>query len=152
MKIRELLQMDIWGKRTSRKILVGFGIVFAVAVIGFCGWYVVGRYWLTPGERSSAMAALVQIDALRELGSLGNEDFASRANQAKRRVDSAEHAAWTGRDESVSMRLGIYLIMVMVERHDLQKIMAGQQASSANWDADRKANGKISSSLHQALD
>jgi apolipoprotein N-acyltransferase len=109
MKVRELLQIEIWSKRTSRKILVWFGVVFGVLVVGFVSLYEIERHWLTPGERSAAKVALAQIDGLQDFASLSDEDFNAREKQAEAKVEDAKQAAVTERDDWVAFELSFYL-------------------------------------------
>jgi len=119
MNIRELLQIEIWSKRTSRKILVGFGVVFGTAVVGFAGLYVVERYWLTPGERSSAKAAMAQIDGLQDFSSLSDEDFDAREKRAEAKVEDAKHAAVTKRDDWIALDLSFYLDETQSDKREI---------------------------------
>jgi hypothetical protein len=120
MNIRELLQIEIWGKRTTRKILVVFGIVFAIAVVGFGALYLVEVNWLTRGERSAAKAALVQIDALQDAGPLSDEEFKVRQDQADAKVQAAKDVAKTLKDDSTQEMLFWYLAGVELERSKIQ--------------------------------
>jgi hypothetical protein len=63
MKVRELLQIELWSKITSRKICIGIGIV----IVGLFSWCEVEKYWLTPGERDAGWTALAQIEELEKL-------------------------------------------------------------------------------------
>jgi hypothetical protein len=58
MKIRELLQTEIWSKRTSRKILVVTGIVLGILALGIGSLYEVNERWLTPREKSLAKGSV----------------------------------------------------------------------------------------------
>ena len=82
MKVRELLHIDLWSKRTSRKVFVGIGIVFVIVYAGNAALSVVERHWLTPGERSAARAALLQIDELQNLVQSSDQDFSTKAKIA----------------------------------------------------------------------
>jgi hypothetical protein len=116
MKIRELLQVEIWSKRTTRKILVGFAVVVGFLV----AWQVLERYWLTPGERRAGKEAVVQIDAMQNLGLISDEDFDAKDKQAAGKVEAAEHAAWTDRDKGIADLISGYLMMTEVDRGEIQ--------------------------------
>jgi hypothetical protein len=118
MKVRELLQFEIWSKETSRKILLGFGIV-VVSLIGvfFIG-YEIEIHWLTAGERIAAKAALVQVEELENSRPMTREEFEARSKKVEASVELADHAVRTVKDQLVEMRLGLYLMSVEVERDD----------------------------------
>jgi hypothetical protein len=116
MKVRELLQTELWSKRTSRKIFVGFGIV----IVLLCAWYALERYWLTPGERNAARAALVQIDGLQDFVSLSDQDFDARKKQAEEMIDAAKQAAVTQRDELLALQLDGYLSLTEADREEVR--------------------------------
>jgi hypothetical protein len=116
--IRELLQIEIWSKKTSRKLLIGFGIAFVVVGIGFVEWYAINRYWITPGERTAGRAALAQIDALQNFNRMSDAEYDAGALQAKRKIDAALEAAWTSRDKWIVAELGGYFILTDTDRSD----------------------------------
>ena len=66
MKVRELFQIELWSKITSRKICIGIGIV----IVGLFSWCEVEKYWLTPGERDAGWTALAQIEELENSKSI----------------------------------------------------------------------------------
>src|ERR1700677_3065431 len=103
MNFRELLQIQIWSKRTTRKILVWFGIVFVIGFLALNGWHFVELHWLTGGERNAAKAALAQIEALQDAGTLSDDEFALKAKQAEAKVKAAQDAAVTYRDTFMEM-------------------------------------------------
>ena len=146
MKVRELLQIEIWSKRTSRKILVWFGVVLAVVVVGYVFWGVLSWYWLTPGERNAARAALVQFDALQDSGSLSDEEFSARAKQAERSMDNAFRAAWTTRDRMIFFKLEGYQLDIVVKRWQMRRQELSQQRKTSLTDSDRKLNELMKSS------
>lgn len=75
MKLRELSQTELWSKRTARKVFVGIGIAFWILLLTAGVLYEVEMHWLTPGERSAAKAALVEIDALQNAETMNGEEF-----------------------------------------------------------------------------
>jgi hypothetical protein len=121
MKIRELLQTEIWSKRTSRKILVGSGIVFGLFLVCFAVWYEAEIHWLTSGERDAARVALKEIDALQDADSLNDQEFRDRSELAEAKVKLAEEAAATYRDNFIQMKLGLYLVSVETERWKIER-------------------------------
>jgi hypothetical protein len=158
MKVRELLQTELWSKRTTRKILVGFAIV----VVGFGVVFTVEVKWLTPGERVAAKQALASLDVLQNLNS-GDEDFLKRTTQVHALIDVADQAAWTLRDDRIVTALRAYSDWLDFSRN--LALMRGieQRRQGGITDADRKQNGlddatnltvKVlgSGALHKVLD
>jgi hypothetical protein len=105
MKIRELLQKEIWSKRTSRKILIGFGIVTVVLVVGFVVLSAVDEHWITPAERIAGRAALVQIEDLQDFNGMSDAEYDAGALDAKRKIETAEHVALTFQDRRIAFLL-----------------------------------------------
>jgi len=120
MNFRELLQIQIWSKRTTRRILVWFGIISGILVVGFVALYEVERHWLTPGERSAARAAQTQIDALQDFASLSDQDFDAKDKQAKAEVEAATNAAVTQRDDWLAFQLDVYLSETEGDRDEVR--------------------------------
>ncbi len=120
MNVRKLLQTELWSKRTSRRILVWFGLIFGVLVVGFVAVYEIERHWLTPGERSSAKAALAQIDGLQDFGSLSDQEFEVREKQAEVKVKIAKDAAVTKRDVWIADSLELYLTETQGDFEEIQ--------------------------------
>jgi hypothetical protein len=125
MKIRELLQTEIWSKRTSRKILVVTGIVLGILALGIGSLYEVNERWLTPREKSLAKAAFAQIDALQDVASFSDEDFDAKSKDAEAKVKAAQQAAMTVRDEQIAFVLDGYRGEIEDERDNIkmQKLM-----------------------------
>ena len=149
MKLREVLQTEIWSKRTSRKLL----IAFAVIVCGFLGWLEADWNWLTPMEVRAGRAALVDVDALQNSSSMTDEEFGVAENRAKQSVQNAIEASWTHRDKFVAYGLGNYLQLTSVERlertNERVKIL-----SVTNEETNRKLlviRDQESKVLHQVL-
>jgi hypothetical protein len=118
MTIRDLLQIEIWSKRTSRKILIGFGLV----IVGLVVLYVLDRYWITPAERKAGRVALVQIEVLQNSKEMSDAEYDAGDLRAKGSVETAKRAAFTSRDEMIAAELGIYLLQIDVERSDQKRI------------------------------
>ena len=120
MKVRELLQTEIWSKRTTRNILFLFGVVVGVIVVGSVVMYEIERHWLTTGERNAAIAAIAQIDGLQDFSSLSDEEFDAREKQAEAKVEAAKHAAVTKRDEWLSFNLDVCLNETKSDRDEVR--------------------------------
>ena len=159
MKIRELLQTEIWSKRTSRRILVGIGIL----AVGFLCWCAIEQYVLTPGERSAARAALVQVDELQDFATPSDEDFNARTKQAEEKVELAKRAASTARDKNVAVDLEAYLGLTSIDREEMRRQKSMQQADSPLVRRDQEFELKMETAgkkarlivrleLHRALD
>jgi hypothetical protein len=163
MKIRELLQTEIWSKRTTRKILVRSGSVLGVVVVVFAIWLAVEWYWFTPGERKSSRAAIAQIDSMQALEPMSQPQFDSMAREAKEKVEGAKQAAWTIRDKDVAYALEAYLFLTTTEQECLQRrreielkypslalsdVETAQEITTAN----RQARGTVRITLHSYLD
>jgi predicted negative regulator of RcsB-dependent stress response len=118
MKIRELLQTELWSKRTTQGILIGF----ALAVMGFWAWNYVDDHWLTRGEQKTAKSALVLIDSLQLQSTEDDQkDFEAGKQKAEQAVKVAEQAAWTTRDKQVFSALSNYLNEVGLDRNSFRQ-------------------------------
>ena len=149
MNVRGLLQFELWSKKTSRKILVGIGIVFGLLLVCLICWYEVEIHWITPGERDAARAALKEIDAIEDAGPLSEQELKVRTEQAEAVVKLAEAAAQTHRDNSIRMDLDLYLVGVEMERSKVY----GEKNQSPEIQAvltKLKSNHRLT--LHKALD
>jgi predicted negative regulator of RcsB-dependent stress response len=67
MAIRELLQIEIWSKRTSR--------IIASVVLLLCGIGLLWTYWATPREKRLARAAIAEADAITSPEGLPQKEF-----------------------------------------------------------------------------
>jgi hypothetical protein len=159
MKFRELLQIELWSERTTRRIFIGFGIVVA----GLIAWTAIERCWLTPGERKAARVAIEQIDSLQNFESISKSDFAVKDGQAKQEVDVAQRAAWTERDKEFVVALSMYLDLTEIDNEFLQRrlIMEQKHPSLTQRDlitaeeaakVEKKARSFNRLLLHKALD
>lgn len=106
MKIRELLQTELWSKSTTWKFLF---ISIALVVVVFVGWFTYERYWISLGVRDSGRKALTQIDEMQTLGRTCSADFEIRAQTANRAIEVADQKASTVRDFDVLFQLTNYL-------------------------------------------
>jgi hypothetical protein len=138
MKIRELLQIEILSKRIIRKVLVVFGIAFAVLFLTAGVLYEAEMHWLTPGERSAAKAALVEIDALQNAETMNGEEFDFAEKKARQRFQAARDAARTYRDQEVAAALSTYLILTRY-RWDAARYELEFPVSSSEIDANRRS-------------
>jgi hypothetical protein len=146
MNVRELLQKEVWSKRTSRKVLIGFGTV----VVGFCVWYALDRHWITPSERNAARAALAQIEVLQNSKEMSDAEYDVRVRRAKESVDKAEQAAWTTRDKLIAAALFLDLAGRDLQRSEQESPHAmSNLLGSLSLEMSRIL---FEHSLHQALD
>ena len=162
MNVLELLQIELWSKRTSRKILIVSGIVAALVLVAYGAGYGIEIHWLTRGEREAARAALQQIDALHDARSLSDEEFEALERQAEAKVKTAEDAATTLRDDDVAMDLSAYLISVTYEpamRQDRHIIDQSGLPDNRNRKLEERTSALMTdqrihlrSVLHQILD
>jgi hypothetical protein len=137
MNVRELLQIEIWSKETSRKILepirkilfwiipsrknlIRIGIVLGILVVVLGIAFVIETHWTTAGERKVANDALAKIDAMQNLVQANGNDFETRDQQAKQIVEAADRAAWTIRDRQVAFLLSFYLSNIEQTRRDIE--------------------------------
>jgi hypothetical protein len=105
MIIRDLLQIEIWSKRTSRKILIGLGIVVILLVVGVVVLNALDERWITPPERKAGRAALAQIEVLQNFDQMSDSEYDAGALQAKQKINTAEQAAWTAQDKRIALML-----------------------------------------------
>ena len=115
MKVRELLQTEIWSKETSRKILRRVwrivrpvAVVSGVLVLLLTVAFVLEWYWLTSGERKTGRTALAKIEELEQLERNSSGEFDAMNSQAKAMVRVADQNAWTLRDRRAVNALEIY--------------------------------------------
>jgi hypothetical protein len=126
MGIREVLQTEIWSKETSRKILAGLrkilgvmkyvGLVLGVVVVGVVLWAWIWTHWLTAKERNAGSVALVQVDALQNFDGMSDADFDAKVKLAQEKVDAANHAVLTEKDNEVAGTLWFYLDQIKFTR------------------------------------
>ena len=160
MTLHELLQTELWSKKTTRKIL----IVLAAVVCVCLAWMAVEQHWLTPGERRAGRQALAQIDSLQEFGNLGNEVFEARVKETREQIDAANRAALTNRDRGVARTLGFYLDLTKIDQEETQKLQSLRQTAHSTlsfrdeeFAIDAAASAKrarllLRTELHAALD
>jgi hypothetical protein len=150
MTIREILQIEIWSKRTSRKILIGLGIVVVLLVVGFVVLNALHERWITPSERKAGRAALAQIEVLQNFNQMSDSEYDAGALQAKQEIDTAELAAWTAQDRRIALLLLGYFESTDVKRSHLKlKFPAKRPEQEA---LDKQVFQFIKGVLHKALD
>jgi hypothetical protein len=159
MKIREILQIELWSKRTSRKILAGIGVVIVAVFV----WAAVEQYWLTPGEHNAGNVALSEIDLLQSMESASNGDFYARADEAEGKVEIARLAARTTRDKNIAFDLSGYLLLTRMHRDDLARRERLKKRNDPRLNSDLESDKDLDSQseetrqlmrslLHRALD
>jgi hypothetical protein len=112
MDVRKLLRTEIWSKRASRWILLGFCIL----LVGLFAWAELENDWLTPSERKAARTALVEMDSLQNSGGLTDQQYEEEEKRVEEKVQVAKKASWTFRDELIADGLGNTLKMNLLER------------------------------------
>jgi hypothetical protein len=129
MKIRELLQRELWSKSTTRKILarvgkvlVRVGIVLGVLAVVIVIVLAIEIHWMTAGERKVATEALSEIDVTQNFVYASDNDFETRFQQAKKTVEAAKRTAWTIRDKDVVMWLSIDLDSIENDRNQARRM------------------------------
>jgi hypothetical protein len=162
MKIRELLQIVILSKKTIRKILVVCGIAFAVLFLSAGVLYEAEMHWLTPGERSTARAALVEINALQNAETMNGEEFDLAEKKAQQRFQAARDAKRTYRDQEVVAALSTYFILTTYRwdeaRYELEfpvsssEIDANRMSEIEHRQSDIETRKRLRSALHKELD
>jgi hypothetical protein len=142
MKVHELLQIELWKRKPLRGILIGFGIVVGVLVVGSGVSYVADWYWLTPGERNAGKAVLAQIDSLQNLELINREDFEAREKGLPEKLKTARESAFTLRDKGIYSELFAYLLLTESERSAVWKQKQMEAGNSSAASADIEPNKK----------
>ncbi len=160
MTFREVLQIEIWSKRTTRKIWLGFGLVVMV-LIGVATWVAVSRMWLTASERRVGKVALVQVDALQRFAGMGDLEYIARYKDAEVKVATARQVAWTERDHWTAEMLSTYLMFTDIRRvgqkrrlemAESDNVRIRKYAESQMPPADARSTSELLSlELHDAL-
>jgi hypothetical protein len=161
MNVRNVLQNAIWGKRALGRILIGFGVVVTVLVVGSGIFYEVNWHWLTSGERSAASAALTEIDLLQNAQSMNSEDFDSQEERAKLKLGTARDLIRTYRDKEMVAVLSYYFILTTapwdqarfnLEYPGFSSSDADLKSEVRRWTSEVKVRKQVSSTLHKELD
>jgi len=100
MGIRELLQTELWNKRTTRRILFGTLVVIALSTFGLKVWQAYQYYW-----RTAARIALQNINDVRKINAASYEEFNAIIGPEKKTIAAANAAAVTERDQITVMQL-----------------------------------------------
>jgi hypothetical protein len=162
MELRELLQTEIWSKRTSRKIWLVVKRIFRiveVGVVGFVIWLLVSELWLTSPERKIGRVALDKIDALQRFSGMSEEEYGVDYKRAEDMVHTAGQVAWTERDHRVATQLFVYLMFTDMQKQDQEnriKLSNSKDERLRNWSLQSnpssiEASEFESGLLHQAL-
>jgi hypothetical protein len=156
MKVRELLQTEVWSKRTSRNICWSF---LGFVVVGLICAYAAERFWITPGVQNESRIALAGIDQLQNSDSLSDQDFGISVRQVEKEIDVVLGNARTDRDVGVTFQLSKYLQTVLLERMQARKektleIKQDLQAKQSEAWHERlhSAGVQLRSELHKELD
>ncbi len=120
MTLREVLQIELWSKETSRRILVISGVLIGVLVLGSLSFYEIDTHWFSARERNAATAALKQVDVLQSFGSLSDQEFEAKSKEAEAAVHAAEKAAVTERDRQLAFLISMYLEETRADHGELQ--------------------------------
>jgi hypothetical protein len=162
MTLREILQIELWSKTTSRKLLVWVGRVCGTVIVVGGAWIAVEHFWTTPGERKAGRQALAQIDALQKFESMSGNDFSIGDARAREEIAVARSDARTQRDLSLANGLEEYLDMTESDRQleRSQKLiwkMSPDMAAKAedggkHSELGAEARLKFRIALHRALD
>jgi hypothetical protein len=173
MNVRELLQIEIWSKETSRKILRRtwrilrpVAVVFGVLVLLLAVVFAVEWYWLTSGERQAGRTALAKIEELEKLEWNASDGFDAIDSQVKPSVTVAKLKAWTLRDRNASAMLELYLWeletehenriresrlrLIAIERH--QNWPSNPELEKEHRDSQAQIFSSMRSYLHKQLD
>jgi hypothetical protein len=159
MNVRELLRYEIWNKRTTLIILLGLGSAPLLALVGFFGWHEIDVSLLTTGERDSARAAFVQIDEFDQVGKESFSEYVGRVKGIEAKLQVADKATRTSKDEIVDMLLVSYFADVLIDQRR-RMIQEGQIPGTSpknerNLKFDPQANGRKLADyrrIHAALD
>ena len=112
MSLREVLQIELWSKQTTRKILVALkwiGIGIGTALTGIVLWFSVWTHWLTASERNAGREALAQVEVLEKYEGASDTEFGLEARLAQEKVFAANSSITTAKDRQVALLLEIYL-------------------------------------------
>jgi hypothetical protein len=147
MKVRELLQTEIWSKRTSRVLLM----FLLCLVVGYVLLAYVSDHWLTQREREAAGNALKQVDALEaQIAETDQQDFDAKKWRAQQATDAASKAALTSRDERLSFELSSYFAEVLIDRVAIKMDEVWRQGNVENVKLGRRMDPKLLSSEAEA--
>jgi hypothetical protein len=173
MKVRELLQTELWSKETSRKVLRRIwrvlkpvAIALSLLLVLLFVSYEIEIHWLTNGERQAGKVALAQVEKLEALSYCRCEQFAAANGEAKKAVEGAREKVRTLRDRGLAEWLEFYRWQVETENaHDLREAQVAEFVAQRHqtlhldpqFEEKRRASVTeefrlIRSILHQLLD
>ncbi len=115
MSVREILQYELWSKKTSRRILLGGLVVALMVMTGLKAWQIYEFNWLSDGERKAARVALARIDELRTDNPSNYDDLKAMNDFADSAIAAADAKAVTERDAITSMQLRNCEFMLLVK-------------------------------------
>ncbi len=161
MKVRNVLQIEVWSKKTTQNILLGFGIVICSLLVTLMGWYEIDSHWLTKGERDAAKLTLQRTDELQTVVAL-DQEYKFQDDRANAALKTAAAVGRTDKDGSIQMKLSTCLAGVETAHFEILEqrlILEGKLHPMGNEsNGDRSALflieiGKRScSELHKELD
>jgi hypothetical protein len=173
MTLREVLQIELWSRETSRRILRSIWKVTkpVVAVLGVLILlvgitYTVESRWLTSGERKAGLEALAKIEELQQIEGNVGVDFNSANGEAKGFVAVAQQKALTLRDKRAAGLLELFRWELETDHESRVRELEGRALYAERhlqWHSnpvlDRKIRetqasiyGSMSSLLHKELD
>jgi hypothetical protein len=153
MTLREFLQVEIWSKKTTRRIYVVFGMAFLVLgtiLLAIVLWQEVSGHWLMAAERKAGMTALKEVDALQSFAGMSDEQYGTEEKQAATDVQRSDQVARTSRDKDVAELLYVYLSLTNDDR-EISKF-SRPKAGSAGADTGTTIRTLTSTELHRALE
>jgi hypothetical protein len=168
MNFREILQIEIWSKRTTRKVVSGLWRVLKPVMVGLGSaavllfvFYEVEARWLTSDERQAARAALAKAETLEPQRFCRCERFAAADAETKEAIEVAREKARTLRDNRVLGLLDLYRWQMVEESEDDLRYMQVEEfrvrrhiESPADQDFEEKRKNSMSnvfSSLREVL-
>jgi hypothetical protein len=87
-------------KRAIVRIAVGIAVVVCVGVVGIAGLLISGS-WVSPFEKRSIRAALVEIEGVRKFRGADNEAYRAQVSKAKVAVDLCKKKEFTQYDDQM---------------------------------------------------
>lgn len=121
MTVREFLQIELWSKNTTRKIVKVVGVCFGSLVVVGAVFLALELGWINPHERSTAKIALADIEGLRQISAESEDEYKTRKVKAEVAAESALEAAWTWRDERICTAISAYLTLVEMQHEEPQR-------------------------------
>jgi hypothetical protein len=147
MTLRKLLQIEIWSKRTTRRIW----FFLLVCIVVFFVWKLIDANWLTQKERVVARNALHRIEILNDANSSDVEALKREHQEVETAIQNAEAVAVTQRDKLISMDLTACSMGLESKWMDLirQKLIQTERIKKSS--ADREERDKKLSIMLQSV-